>query len=637
MKNPTHLSHPLLKLVCYLSVAGWCFGQSGSLSELAGRLAEDTKAGRTTVYTAREFLTMDPAKPRAEAIAVKAGRFVAVGSRKEVEAAAGPGAVLDRTFEGKTVMAGFVEQHVHPVLAALTMMSTVISIEDWDTREGFSPAVRDEAKYRAALQKAINAHDKSKPFVTWGYHHYFHGTMSRAELDKLAPGFPVVVWHRSCHEFYLNSAAMRTSGIDQALVSSLPKSAQGQIDVEKGHFFEQGALSILGKIAPLMATPEIFRQGLEYSKDYYHRAGITVACEPGGFFSKPMQDAINAVYSDDATPFNHYFMADGKTFAARKPGDAAALIADTRQVESWGRGRTRYLPRQVKLLTDGAIYSQLMMMKEGYTDQHHGAWIMEPPVYKYAFQSYWDAGFQIHIHNNGDAGMDMVLDNLEAAMKRKPRRDHRTVLVHFGFATDAQIARAARLGAIVSANPYYVTALAGRYANFGIGPERSQNMVPLAEVVRNRMPLSFHSDMPMAPAKPLQLVWAAVNRLTAEGEVSGHRHRVSLDVALRAITLDGAHSIQLEKEVGSITVGKYANLTVLDKDPYAVAPGELKDIKVWGTMLEGRVQAAPQPAAQSAKASAPMPALPPAERKELALGMVERLHALLAHVHSQHD
>lgn len=94
-----------------------------------------------------------------------------------------------------------------------------------------------------------------------------------------------------------------------------------------------------------------------------------------------------------------------------------------------------------------------MQMKDGYTDGHHGAWIMDPPLFTHAFQSYWDAGYQIHIHNNGDAGMDVLLDNMEKAMARKPRQDHRTVLVHFGFATPDQVARWGKLGGIISANP----------------------------------------------------------------------------------------------------------------------------------------------------------------------------------------
>jgi hypothetical protein len=118
----------------------------------------------------------------------------------------------------------------------------------------------------------------------------------------------------------------------------------------------------------------------------------------------------------------------------------------------------------------------------------------------------------------------------------------------------------------------------------------AQNMVPHAYVRKNRGSLSFHSDMPMAPAKPLQLVWAGVNRLTYEGQVAGPQHRVTVEEALRAITIEAAYSIQLEKEVGSIEVGKHANLTILEQNPLEVPAESLKDIRVWGTMLEGRLQ-----------------------------------------------
>ncbi len=571
--------------------AGNLSAQTSSLNDSAGRLAD--QPGGTTIYTAREFITMDPKQPRAEAVAVRDGKFVAVGTRAEVSAAVGKDARLDKTFYDKVVIAGFVEQHVHPVLAALTMNTKVISIEDWDAIDGFSPAVRDEKGYLGRLKKALASHkDKKAPFVTWGYHHYFHGEMSRDKLSRLAPDFPVIVWHRSAHELFLNDAALKLTGIDEAVVKSLPKSAQEQINLSKGHFFEQGAMApaIISKVGPYLASPEQFRKGLEFTKTYYHRNGITFACEPGAALSKPIQDLINAAYSDAATPFNHCFIGDGKSFNAVKPGDAASLLAETRKIEGWGRGRTFYLPNQAKLFSDGAIYSQLMQMKDGYTDGHHGAWITDPPAFDFMFQAYWDAGYQIHVHNNGDAGLDMVLASFERAMARNPRTDHRTVLVHFGFSQPEQVAKWVRLGGIVSSNPYYVTALAGRYAKLGIGPERSANIAAHGDVVKNGGSLSFHSDMPMAPAKPMQLVWAAVTRATAGGPVAGPQHKVSLDVALKAVTIDAAYSIQMEKRVGSIEVGKDANLSVLMQSPYEVPPEKLRDVGVWGTMLEGRLQ-----------------------------------------------
>lgn len=602
--------------------------QTPSLQDL-GELA--SKRGPTTIYIAREFLTMDPQRPKAEAVAVQDGRFVAVGSLDEVRKAVGEDAKVDRALAEKTVIAGFVEQHVHPVLAALTMNTKVISIEDWDAMDGFSPAVRDPKGYDQRLRQALAEHsDKAKPFVTWGYHHYMHGELNRTILNGLAPDFPVIVWHRSGHEFFLNDPALVLAGIDAKFVASLPKAAQEQLSLEKGHFFEQGALAIMGKLSPFMASPASFRRGLEYTVRYYHQNGITVCCEPGGFVAKPVQEAINSVYSGDDTPFNHFFMADGKTFAARNPEDPKAMVVESESILNWGQGRTAYLPKQVKLFTDGAIFSQLMQMKDGYTDGHHGAWIIDPPVFSYAFQGFWDAGYQIHVHNNGDAGFDVVLGELEKAMKRAPRHDHRTVLVHFGFAQPEQVRRWIELGGIVSSNPYYVTALAGPYEKIGIGPLRAQNIAPHRYVLDNHGSLSFHSDMPMAPAKPLQLVWAAVNRLTFEGHVAGPEHKVPLETALRAITIDAAYSIQLEKRVGSIEPGKDANLTILEASPFDVELEAIKDIVVWGTMLEGRLQIVERSGIQAQNDT-------PDLHEELYMAEVRRLNELEFELNGERD
>jgi hypothetical protein len=163
-REPTRRARALFTLAAAaLSVLGsaGAAAQTSSMQDFAGSLAQP---GPAVIYTAREFITMNPKQPRAEAVAVKDGKFIAVGTRAEVEAAAGQGARLDPSFKDKVVIAGFIEQHVHPVLAALTMNTRVISIEDWDAVDGFSPAVRDEKTYQARLRAAIAAHkDHSRP------------------------------------------------------------------------------------------------------------------------------------------------------------------------------------------------------------------------------------------------------------------------------------------------------------------------------------------------------------------------------------------------------------------------------------------------------------------------------------------
>ncbi|MBM4205506.1 MAG: hypothetical protein FJ194_15365 [Gammaproteobacteria bacterium] len=152
------------------------------------------ESGSPVIYTAREFITMDPTKPRASAVAVRDGKFIAVGTLQEVKAAAGATATIDAPLSDKVAIAGFIDQHVHPMLASMTTYTEVISIEDWEASGGFSPGVRDRDGYRQRLQAAIDQRGiRTEPLLTWGYHHYFHGGMSRELLNEMAKDLPVIV------------------------------------------------------------------------------------------------------------------------------------------------------------------------------------------------------------------------------------------------------------------------------------------------------------------------------------------------------------------------------------------------------------------------------------------------------------
>jgi hypothetical protein len=183
----------------------------------------------------------------------------------------------------------------------------------------------------------------------------------------------------------------------------------------------------------------------------------------------------------------------------------------------------------------------------------------------------------------------MLLNNLETNMRRIPRYDHRMVVVHFAVSAKDQVARIKRLGAIVSGNPYYVTALADMYSKDGLGPERADNMVRMADVEKANIPFSYHADMPMAPGQPLFLMDCGVNRITKSGRVAGGDQRISREGALKAVTIEAAYSLGLEKEVGSIEAGKLANLTILAENPVTCNASEIRNIPIWGTIHEGRV------------------------------------------------
>lgn len=563
-----------------LTIACWG-GLSGALSA-----SEDD----TVVYVAKEIITMDSDTPRAQAVAVADGRILGTGSQEDMVKLAGDNlSSVDSRFADKVILPGLIEQHIHPVLSALALTMEIIAIEDWVLPDRTVAAVRSHEGYIKRLREAeARMDDPAEPLLSWGFHHYFHGKLTRSELDSISATRPILVWHRSAHEFLLNTPALKAIGVDADLVAAQPEAIQEQIDLAAGHFWEQGFLDfLLPRLMPVIATPERLKAGLQFTARYLHAAGVTTSSEPGGtpavFY--PVQ---NAVLGDETTPFRFYFIPDGRALAASHKNEE--LITATEELLQGMSGHTAFLHKQVKLFADGAIFSQRMQMKDGYTDEHEGEWMMDLDDFASAFRTYWDAGYQIHVHQNGDAGLDMVLDVLERNMQRNPRKDHRTTIVHFGFATKEQVQRIVELDAIVSANPYYSVALADRYSEVGIGPERTEEMVRLGDLVKAGVSFSLHSDMPMAPAQPLFLMWSAVNRTTFSGRIAGPDQRITAEQALRAVTIDAAYSLQLEDEIGSITPGKLANFTIVEQSPLEVEPSEIKDVNIWGTVLEGRLQ-----------------------------------------------
>ncbi|MBS0519550.1 MAG: amidohydrolase family protein [Proteobacteria bacterium] len=566
---------------------------------------------RIVVYVARRILTMEPDQPEATAVAVSGNRIVAVGGEADVVKALGERPYdIDRRFADKVMVPGFVEHHVHPLLGASTMIAdAVIAIEDWELPTRTWPAAADAATYWVALRAAYAA-NRTAPatFMTWGYHHEFHGPMSRAALDALSPDRPMVVWHRSCHEVFLNSAAIAKYGLTADKVGGQGLASE-QVDLDKGHFYEKGLTLVASALLKDIFTPEKMRAGLDLFWRYLQGKGVTTICEPGTQMIRPLHELYGAVLSADAVPFRTYFIPDGRALydQAKSAGTLDRLVADTDSYLSWGRGKVQWLPRQVKLFSDGAVFSLLMQVKEPYLDGHKGQWIALPDDYRDAVRRYWNRGYQIHTHVNGDAGLDVVLGALEERLAAAPRNDHRFTIVHFAVSTEEQVQRIGRTQAMVSANPYYVTALADRFSEVGLGPERANNMVRLASVLRQRPQVSLHSDMPMAAADPLLLAWAAATRTTASGRVAAPDQRIPMEQALRGVTIDSAFTIRLENEIGSIRPGKIADFTILEDDPLTVAPSAVRSIGIWGVVFDGTVRPIERSAERRRQGAAPSP------------------------------
>ena len=540
-------------------------------------------ADEIKIFIAKDIITLNSNNDSVEAVATQGSKIINVGSKEELTSTY-PDADLVSNYKNATIVPGFIEHHIHPFLAAVTMNSEILAIEDWHLPSKTSKGVRDRASYISNLYEIENNHPANQPLISWGFHHYFHGKLTKYDLDKISSIRPIIIIHRSFHEFILNTPAMKLLGINKNAFSHLEVDER-LANFDDGHFSERGAIIVLPKLMQVLATPPALMQGLQKTKDYLHSNGITVIGNPGSMYNKDLQIAKNLIFGNLDSPFESYFFPSAlnlsEQFKLNEVLDAA------KEQTSWGAGKLNYLSKHIKLFADGAMYSQNMVMRDGYLDNHQGSWLMSLDTFENLFKIFWDDGYQIHIHQNGDAGLDRLLATLKKNLDDNPRADHRTTVVHFGYSAKDQLEKMKELGVVVSANPYYVTALSDLYSRKGVGYERSQEMVRLGDAIKEGIKVALHSDMPMAPASPLMLMHSAVNRDNFAGKVAGPNQRISKIEALRAVTINAAYVLRLEKMYGSIEIGKYANFTVLNRNPLIINSNEIKNIKILGTVLKG--------------------------------------------------
>ncbi|MCP4962733.1 MAG: amidohydrolase family protein, partial [Actinomycetia bacterium] len=189
---------------------------------------------------------------------------------------------------------------------------------------------------------------------------------------------------------------------------------------------------------------------------------------------------------------------------------------------------------------------------------------------------------------NGDQTAEVFIDAVEQALLDQPRWDHRHTVQHCQLTTPAQYRRMSALGMCANIFSNHIFYWGDQHVEFTVGPERAARMDACATAEREGVSFSFHSDAPVTPLGHLHVMWCAVNRTTASGNVLGPDERISVDTAMRAATIDAAFQLKLDHMIGSIEAGKLADFAVLDDDPFEVDPTELKDIGVWGTVVGGR-------------------------------------------------
>lgn len=557
---------------------------------LVSPVTAQDQAGEIVVFIAKKIITMDPTLPTATAVATRGREILSVGSLDDLQ----PWLKehphkIDTQFEDKVLMPGLIDPHMHPMLGAIAFQTVWITPEPWNVMGQKTPATIGEKAYRDSLVAAFAARKKDAPiFMTWGFSADTHGELSREVLDSISKDVPILVLQRSLHEAYINTpmlVALQAKGLDESKFKDHP-----QIDWTKSHFWEDGLFTVvLPYLADILLDPVTVGPAYLKTRDYLTYNGVTTVGDMATGSTnwdlemaalKRTMDTPDSPVRVRLTPDVHKL-----SIAPKSPEAAMKLLG---QLTAHNTNHLIF-NNAVKLFADGAMFSQAMQIGDpGYIDGHKGEWITQPGPFEEFARSYWNAGYQIHVHTNGDAGAKMVLDTLQKLQDEKPRIDHRFTIEHYGYANDGTSRRIAKLGAQVSANPFYLYDLGDRYAVHGLGTDRAARIAPLGGLVRRNVPVTLHSDFPMAPAEPLFLAWCAASRETITGKVFTPSERLTLDEAIRAVTIDAAYVIGMETELGSIEAGKLADFAVLDKDPYEEGVKGLRDIKIWGTVFEGK-------------------------------------------------
>lgn len=552
------------------------------------------KISNITVFVAKKIVTMDPAIPNATAVAVADGRILSVGSLDDLKPWTDKyPSKIDRQFANQVIYPGFVEPHAHPLLAGILFNKPLLTPSPMPNPWG--PAFPGVANLPAAMQQLKKYSDAiadpHETLLAWGYDVIAMGKLpDRQLLDQASSTRPIIVWDISGHDMYVNSAMIQRYGIT-------PEKAKGVkgVGIDKdgqlnGQFLEipamQYILSLAGK--DVMKANEIPNDYM-YINDLMQQAGITTSGDLAfGTLNIEMETKTAKAFTQSPNSSLRLVpVVYAEPFIA-KYGDKAIVEAQNlRQFDN-----DRLIFQGVKFYSDGGYLPETMRMAHpSYTNGTLGSSnYTSAQDFASAMRPWWDAGFHIHIHSNGDVGNLNSINSLQLMLDAKPRFDHRYTINHFGIPSTAMVMKIKSLGAVVSTNMSYISERAKLEAS-ALGTDRASYATRLGTLVRSGVPTSIHSDAPVSAPAPLKEAWSAVTRrdVYGDGKVWAPAEAVSAADAMKMITIHAAYTLGVEDKVGSIEAGKYADFTVLADDPQAVPALKIKDVPVVATVLGGKV------------------------------------------------
>jgi predicted amidohydrolase YtcJ len=530
--------------------------------------------------------TVDAARTRAQAVAVEHGRIVAVGSEDAIREHIGPRTeIVD--LEGRMLLPGFQDAHVHPVSGGVDRLQC--DLHDLHTREDYLLRVKTYAHDHPDREWILGG--------GWSMDVFPGGTPTKDLLDPVVPRRIVFLPNRDGHSTWVNSRALEVAGITAAT----PDPADGRIERddtgEPTGTLHEGAADLVGRLAPDPTADEI-HEGLLEGQRYLHSLGIT-----------SWQDAI--VSTDHwLDNYSAYLRAAGSgDLTARVVGalwwdrergeDQIADLVDLREHGRIGR----FAPTTVKIMQDGVCETFTAAVLEPYLDaegritDERGISFVDPEALKGYVTSLDRLGFQVHFHALAERAVREALDAIEAALRTNGPSDHRHHLAHIQVVHPDDVPRFRGLRAVANAQPLWA-AHEGQMDDLTIpflGEPRWRWQYPFGSLVRAGASLAMGSDWSVSSPDPLEEIHVAVNRVMPPSYLYGNGsnevflpdERLDLATSIAAFTMGSAYVNHLDDVTGSIEVGKYADLAVVDRDLFAHPVEEIANAEVVATFVEG--------------------------------------------------
>ncbi|OUL99997.1 amidohydrolase [Variovorax sp. JS1663] len=547
-----------------------------------------------TVYAARKIITMNPMQPEATHVAVREGRVLAVGTLDEIRAWGE--FTLDERFAGKVLMPGLVEGHCHLKEGSMWDWTYLGWFDRRDPEGQVWSGLRSMDAVVERLAEVARKMDEQgkppgEPLIAWGFDPIYFGgeRMTVAHVDRASATRPIVIGHANGHLMNVNTAMLALAEITRDNeVEGVVKFAAGDANEGEptGELQEPAAMFlVLRKIGNAGLLAPMTADGVRSFGRLACMQGVTTATDLVNKLTPEDCGVLETVTAEDDCRVRILpaFQAFHGTHGAPQ-GAEHVLSLIPRNTD-----RLRY--GLVKMMLDGSIqgFSARLRWPGHFNGAPNGIWVTAPSQYEADFEAYHRAGLTIHTHTNGDEASEAAIDAIERVLARAPRPGHRHTLQH-GQMIDAPLFR--RMAALgLSANLFanHIWYWGDQHYEMTMGPDRANRLDACGSALAAGVPLAIHSDAPVTPLGPFFTAWCAVNRVTPKGRLLGANERISVPQALRAITLGAAWTLKLDHEIGSIECGKRADFCVLEDDPLEVEPMKLKDVRVWGTVLSGRV------------------------------------------------